>query len=156
VSAKTILSQCIPLVEPLGYDVVDVETSPKGKVLRVFVDRLDRQPVTLDDCAAVSNAIQDPLDAAGVEYERLEVSSPGVDRALTRPAHFARFVGEQVSLRLASAVAGRVIVEGRLIASNEMGCEVEVGGAKHAIEFANVKKARLIAELNWNGLEKSE
>jgi ribosome maturation factor RimP len=133
-----------------------VETSPKGKVLRLFVDRLDRLPISLDDCAVVSNAIQARLDSAGVEYERLEVSSPGIDRALTRPTHFARFVGEHVKLWLKEAVAGRTVLEGALLTANAKNLEIEAGGVKHAIDFENVVKARLVAVLNWDGLEKPE
>ncbi len=151
--AATVVSICIPLVEPLGYDIVDVETSPKGQVLRIFVDRLDRTPVQLEDCAAVSHAVQDALDAAGVTYERLEVSSPGVDRALTRPAHFQRCLGETVILRLIAPASGRVQIEAVLTQADEQGFTVELDGESIPIHYENVKRARIKGVLNWNGLE---
>jgi ribosome maturation factor RimP len=153
-STTRVLDICIPLLEPLGYDLVDVETSPKGQVLRLFIDRLDRAPVTLDDCTAATHAVQDPMDAAGVAYERLEVSSPGVDRALTRPAHFARFVGETVVLRLNAAVQGRVQIEAPLTSADAEGFSVELDGQPARIAYGQVRKARLRGVLNWDGLEK--
>lgn len=155
-NVKSVLALCVPIAESLGYDIVDVETSPKGRILRIFVDRLDGRPVTLDDCAAVSHAVQGPLDAAGVDYERLEVSSPGVDRALTRWQHFVRFVGQRVSVRLNEAVDGRLQLEGELRSADETSFELAGPDAMVRVMYPQVRKARLIGVLNWNGLEKSE
>ncbi len=154
VAAQSLEEMCIALVEPLGYDIVEIERSPKGQILRVYIDRLDRERITVEDCAAASNALQDAIDASGVDYDRLEVSSPGVDRALNRPVHYQRFVGETVSLKLATKRTGRAIFEAKLVDADNAGFSVEFEGAHLRIEYEEVKKAQLKAALDWNAVEK--
>ena len=171
-------STVISIVTPLGFDLVEIETSPKGRTLRVFIDRLDRALITVEDCATVSHALQDVLDMQGVDYDRLEISSPGVDRALTRPAHFIRFVGEEVSVRLKAPVNDRVQLDALLSSADENGFVLMTTeqGAKgssqkvtqksaekvadkvteYAIEYANVKRATLKGKLNMQSVEISE
>jgi ribosome maturation factor RimP len=90
-------------VAGLGFDLVDVERAGRG-LLRVTIDRLDGSFVTVDDCEAVTRQLQYVLDVEGVAYERLEVSSPGLDRPLRTEAHFQRFVGEWVDITLKAAM----------------------------------------------------
>ena len=74
-------------VSGLGYELVDFETSPRGRLLRVFIDRLpDQGTVTIDDCTAVSNQLGRLFTVENVDYDRLEVSSPGLDRVLKKPS----------------------------------------------------------------------
>ncbi len=146
------------IVSPLGFDLVEIETSPKGRILRVFIDRLDRALITVEDCATVSHALQDVLDTQGVDYERLEISSPGVDRALVRPDHFVRFVGEEVSVRLVKPVNERVQLDAQLKSADEKGFVLLLTehGAEFAIEYSNVKRATLKGKLNMQSVEKSQ
>jgi ribosome maturation factor RimP len=150
----------LSVVTPLGFDLVEIEMSPKGRTLRVFIDRLDNTLITVEDCATVSHALQDVLDAKGVDYDRLEISSPGVDRALVRPSHFIRFVGEDVSVRLKSAVKDRVQLEAVLSSADEKGFVLvtELAGVatEFAIEYSNVKRATLKGKLNMQFVEKSQ
>lgn len=105
-------------VSALGYDPVDVERSSKG-LLRVFIDRLPGpsgagETVTVDDCEKVTRQLQYVLEVEGIDYQRLEVSSPGLDRPLKRPADWERFVGAQVELTLREPFAGRRKYAGEL------------------------------------------
>ena len=72
-------------VSGLGYELVDVEQSPRGRVLRVFIDRADKDgSIDIEDCTLVSNQLSRVLTVENIDYDRLEISSPGLDRALQR------------------------------------------------------------------------
>lgn len=102
-------------VEGLGYDFVDVERAGGG-LLRVTIDSTDAaRPITVDDCERVSHQLTHLFAVENVDYDRLEVSSPGVDRPLRRARDFARFAGEQVDVRLVAPRDGRRRVHARLL-----------------------------------------
>ncbi len=98
-------------VTGLGYDLVDVERLARG-LLRVTIDRIpgrvygapgapdDGEFITVEDCERVTRQLQLALEVAGLDYARLEVSSPGLDRPLKTEAHWRRFAGQAVSLTL--------------------------------------------------------
>lgn len=90
-------------VAGLGFDLVEVERAPRG-LLRITIDRLDGNFITVDDCEAVTRQLQYALEVEAIEYERLEVSSPGLDRPLRTEAHFGRFVGHWVDVTLNAAL----------------------------------------------------
>ena len=123
-------------VTGLGYELVDCERSSHG-LLRVYIDRLPDQPydlpgdlVTVDDCEKVTRQLQYALETIDADYARLEVSSPGVDRPLKTPAHFARFVGEQVEIALKHPFQGRKKYSGVLCMSQDAeAAQVEAGQA---------------------------
>jgi ribosome maturation factor RimP len=92
-------------VTGLGYELVDVERSPRGRVLRVFIDKPDKpRGVDIDDCALVSNQLSRVLMVENVDYDRLEVSSPGIDRPLKKESDFERFAGSEITLKLRLAL----------------------------------------------------
>ena len=105
-------------VEGLGYELVDVERLAAG-LLRVTLDA--PQGVRLEDCEKVSRQLSHLFAVEEVDYDRLEVSSPGLDRPLKRARDFERFVGSEVQVQLAEAVpaegasAGRKRLRGRLL-----------------------------------------
>lgn len=110
-------------VTGLGYELVDCERSSHG-LLRVYIDRLPDQHydlpgelVTVDDCEKVTRQLQYALETVDADYSRLEVSSPGVDRPLKTPAHFARFLGEEVEISLKVPFQGRKKFSGILCES---------------------------------------
>lgn len=110
-------------VAGLGYDLVDAEKSAGG-LLRVYIDHLpsvaDLQTfITVDDCEKVTRQLQHVLEVEGCTYERLEVSSPGLDRPLKKAADFARFAGEQVEITLKVPFKGRKKFSGELQAVGE-------------------------------------
>ncbi len=102
-------------VTGLGYDLVDAEKSVGG-LLRVFIDRLpaSQAAITVDDCEKVTRQLQYVLEVEGCAYERLEVSSPGLDRPLKKPADYVRFAGEQIELTLKVPFKGRKKYRGQL------------------------------------------
>lgn len=139
----------------LGYELVDVELANHGRQLRVFIDRAvgesDRpgqaQPgVTLGDCERVTRQLQRVLEVEGIEYGRLEVSSPGLDRVLKKPADFRRFAGARAEVRLRVPRDGRRRFVGVVRAASEAGVELEVEGALVSFAFADMQKARLVPE----------
>jgi ribosome maturation factor RimP len=105
-------------VEGLGYELVDAERLAAG-LLRVTLDA--PAGVKLEDCEKVSRQLSHLFAVEGVDYDRLEVSSPGLDRPLKRARDFARFVGSEVQVQLAEAIpaegasAGRKRLRGRLV-----------------------------------------
>ena len=84
---------------PMGYELVDWECSPKGRYVRVFIDK--PKGVSVEDCARVSRQLTRLFAVENVDFDRLEVSSPGLDRPLRKAADFLRFAGEEAEIRLA-------------------------------------------------------
>jgi ribosome maturation factor RimP len=162
-------------VEGLGYEFVDLERAGGG-LLRVTLDAPQRPGgVGLDDCERVSRQLSRVLEVEGVDYDRLEVSSPGLDRRLSRPRDFVRFVGQQVLVQLVEPVEGRRRLRGRLVGLSgasgeeqvrlELADETPAGSAKTRrqraakaaatparvveVALAAIDKARLVPELQF-------
>lgn len=140
----------------LGYELVSVELSNRGRMLRVFIDRLAAGPqgavssgITVDDCARVSNQLARVLEVEDIDYDRLEVSSPGLDRPLKKEADFARFAGEQARLTLRIPVEGRRNFTGVMHAVADGKLQLEVEGGMVNIDLANIDKARLVPKLEF-------
>lgn len=134
------------VVTQLGYELVDMEMSNRGKMLRLFIDK--PQGITIDDCVAVSNHVSHVLAVEhDVDYDRLEVSSPGLDRVLKKAEDFTRFTGERVKLKLRVPVEGRKNFIGVLqgLVGDEL--LVERDGVVSRFAMSNVEKARLDPEL---------
>src|SRR3954462_12132794 len=102
VAMAPIESKIEPAVTGLGYELVDVQASNGGRLLRVFLDKPagSTSGITVDDCAAVSRQLTRVLPVEGIDFERLEVSSPGLDRPLRKAADFSRFAGQKAELRM--------------------------------------------------------
>lgn len=128
----------------MGYDLADLETS-RGGLLRVFID--SPRGITVEDCARVSNHLSRVLAVEGIDYERLEVSSPGLDRPLKRPEDFARFVGRKASVRLRLPRDGRRRFEGSIGGVEGDGVLMDVEGKRLRFTFAEIDKARLVPEV---------
>jgi len=137
-------------VEPLGYELLGLEYISQGhhSVIRVFID-LPRG-ILLEDCERASHqisAVLDVEDPISSEYS-LEVSSPGLDRPLFTLAHFARFLGQAVKLRLHVPVEGRRKFSGTILGIEDD--RVRIGSAdsdeQWLFSMQNIEKANLIAE----------
>jgi ribosome maturation factor RimP len=129
---KTITDMLEQTLASLGYELVDVEMSRSGGMIRVFIDRPGG--VNVDDCAAVSNHLSRLFAVEEIDYSRLEVSSPGLDRPLRQPKDFRRFAGERVHVRMRVPVAGRKNFVGVLKGASEAQVELEVDGAFAVVE----------------------
>jgi ribosome maturation factor RimP len=140
----------------LGYELVHHELGHGGRLLRVFIDRAAgeagaRPGISLADCERVSRQLQRVLEVEGVGYDRLEVSSPGLDRVLKRAADFRRFAGEKAAIRLRVPVDGRRRFVGIIRGASEEGVDLEVDGALRSFAFVNVDRARLVPKLQERG-----
>ena len=132
-------------VGALGYELVDLDLANGGRLMRIFIDKADG--VDVEDCAAVSNHLTRLLTVEGVEYDRLEVSSPGLDRPLKRPQDFARFVGELVQVKVRLPLNGRRRFVGKLNNVGEAGIELDVDGESVSIAFTDIDKTRLVPNI---------
>ena len=138
-----------PTVEQLGYELSDLELKLGGRdgLVRVFIDKPDG--VDLSDCELVSRQLGAVLDVEDKEsgHYTLEVSSPGLDRKLTKPEHYQRFMGEMVRVKLRFPVDGRRNFLGALRAADDEKIEVEVDGESHKLQIAMIESARLVPSL---------
>ncbi len=135
-----------PTVEGLGYELADLEVKlgGRGGVVRVFIDKPDG--ITLDDCEKVSLAVSAVLDVEDPipgHYD-LEVSSPGLNRKLTKPEHFRRFAGEEVKVEMRFPIEGRKRFRGQLASSDEDHIQLVVDGEEHSLPIATIDSARLV------------
>src|SRR5882672_7509871 len=139
-----------PAVTGMGYELVDVQSSNGGRMLRVFIDKPGG--ITVDDCAAVSRQLSHLLPVEGVDFERLEVSSPGLDRPLRKAGDFARFAGQKAEVRMRTPDAtGRRKFVGVLRGAEDGRVQVELDGSPDgqqvALALDDIERARLIPEL---------
>jgi ribosome maturation factor RimP len=127
----------------LGYELVDLNIGNRGRLLQVFIDKPGG--ITIDDCTMVSNHLSRLLAVdLDYDYDRLEVSSPGLDRPLRTAAAFERFRGEKAQLKLRVPVEGRRKFVGVLGASQNGILELEVDGELKTFAMDNIDKARLV------------
>ena len=131
-------------LEGLGYELVDLESS-RGGLLRIFIDA--PQGITVEDCARVSNHLTRAFAVEGIEYERLEVSSPGLDRPLKRLEDYARFAGQVASVRLKLPRDGRRRYEGKLAGVEDGSVVLDVEGERCRFALADIDRARLVPDV---------
>lgn len=139
--------QIEPLVEGLGYQLWNLELEGRGSNQRLRITIDAEAGIGLDDCEQVSrevSALMDVEDPISGNYH-LEVSSPGLDRVLVKPAHFERFVGSDVRLTLFEPVAGKRKLKGRLAAFADavITLAAEDTDVQVQVELVNVAKARV-------------
>ena len=152
-------------VTGLGYDLVDVERLARG-LLRVTIDRLagriygtpgapdDGEFVTVDDCGRVTRQLQLALEVSGLDYARLEVSSPGLDRPLKTEAHWRRFAGQAVSLTLKLPFQKRKHWAGVLEASGDhwrLAITEDKNELALEFHFDEVREMRLVPVVDFKG-----
>ena len=147
-------------VTGLGYELVDVERAERG-VLRVFIDftaadAAEKGPITVEDCATVSHQLSHVLTVENVPYERLEISSPGLDRPVRKLEDFVRFAGYEMIVKLRVAMPGtnnRKSFQGVLQepAGENLALEFEGKDGPAMLEFtlADVDKARLVPQVDF-------
>lgn len=163
-------------VSGLGYELVDIEMSAGG-LLRVTIDRRPGDPagefVVVEDCERVTRQLQHVLEVESCNYQRLEVSSPGLDRPLKKASDYERFAGERVALTLKAPFEGRKRFSGTLLAreagegwqlrlDREPSSKASAGSRKReaaaepverllAFRLDEVREARLVPELDFKG-----
>ncbi len=136
-----ILEQTVP---GLGYELVDVEITP-AKIVRVFIDK--EGGVTVEDCADVSNHLSRVLVVEEIDYNRLEISSPGLERPLKKLNDYIRFSGRLAKVKTHELINNQKVFEGRI-----MGVEGEIISLELAdkqifkVAFDDINRGRLIFE----------
>jgi ribosome maturation factor RimP len=131
-----------PTVRGLGYELVDVQRAAHG-LLRVTVDTTPAPGgIGLNDCERISRQLTHLMAVEGVDYERLEVCSPGLDRPLTGPQDFTRFAGSPVQIQLKEPLQGRRRFQGKLLGLDGQAGAERVRLAVDATEGARASPAR--------------
>ncbi|HSW13178.1 MAG TPA: ribosome maturation factor RimP [Solimonas sp.] len=137
-----------PVIESMGYELVLLEFSPNthNGLLRLFLD--SPGGIGVEDCEKVSRevaAVLDVEDPITTAYS-LEVSSPGLDRPLAKPAHFERFANEQARIQLVAPKNGRRRFVGWIRASNDRAVTLETEQGLVEIEYSEMERARLVPD----------
>jgi ribosome maturation factor RimP len=144
VNLGELLEKTLP---PMGYELVAWEMSGKGRMLRVFIDK--PEGIDVDDCAKVSNHLTRLFTVESIEYDRLEVSSPGLDRPLTKLADYARFNGEEAQINLVALTDGVRRLKGMLRGVEGANVLVETDTGVRTIAFAAIDRGRLVPKIEW-------
>jgi ribosome maturation factor RimP len=136
-----------PVVEASGLELWDISFRKEGgrMILRVMVDRTGG--VDLDAISATSERLSRRLDLEGFSPERaysLEVSSPGLERALREPRHFERSVGERVRVKTVAPLGGRRVHEGALVSADAEAIVIASEGGELRVPYADVASARTV------------
>ncbi|MEY4591888.1 MAG: hypothetical protein RIR18_783 [Pseudomonadota bacterium] len=130
----------------LGYELVDLEMSPRARLVRVFIDKPGKEGgIDVEDCAAVSNQLLRVFEVENIDYDRLEVSSPGLDRPVKKAEDFQRFAGEDIQVKVRLPVNGRRNFQGNLLGlvdGSRVAMRLESGDVE--LELGNIDKARLV------------
>jgi ribosome maturation factor RimP len=139
-----LLGQTVPA---LGYELVDWDMSARTRQIRVFIDKPDG--VDVEDCARVSNHLTRLFTVENVDFERLEVSSPGLDRPLKRLADYDRFAGQEAQLTLSAPVDGARRIKGILRGTEGDDVLVETATGVKPFPFGTITQARLVPAIDW-------
>src|SRR3954468_1490435 len=135
-----------PVVAGMGYELVELQAANGGRMLRLFIDKPGG--IGGEDCAAVSRQLSRVLEVEGIDYDRLEVSSPGLDRPLRKGVDFARFSGQRADVRMRTPDAtGRRRFVGVLRGAAEGRVSMEMDGQTVQLALDDVERARLVPEL---------
>jgi len=129
-----------PVLAGLGYELVMLERAGRG-LIRIYIDKPGG--ITIDDCVAVSNHLSHLFTVENIDYDRLEVSSPGIDRPLVRPQDYVRFAGEQITLKLRVPMDNRRRLSGQLVGLEENAVKLIIDGTEVSVDLRNVDAARL-------------
>ncbi len=144
------------IINPMGYGVVRVQiTGMTRKTLQVMIEKLDEQPINVDDCAQVSRTlsvhlnVDDPISGSYV----LEVSSPGPDRPITQPKDYKRFLGLEIVLKTILPVENRKNFQGVLEAASDEAISLHLkhpldsGSDRIDIRYGDIRQANLVSSI---------
>ena len=136
-----------PVIDELGYETVRIMTIGQANpTLQIMIDKKDGYEINVEDCAKVSRALSAVLDEKDPINDKynLEVSSPGLDRPLTKLEHFVRFAGNEVKVETAVVVDGRKRFKGSLKGVEGENVLLEMDGAEYKILFDEISKAKIV------------
>ena len=145
--AKRVETIIAPTLQDMGFDLVRVRISgAQRRTLQIMAERLDDGTMTVEDCAAISRAVSTLLDVEDPikgSYT-LEVSSPGLDRPLTRPKDYTRFAGLEVKIELREPMDGQRRFRGRIAGLADDQVQLDTEDTRIAIPYADIERAKLI------------
>jgi ribosome maturation factor RimP len=133
-----------PVLKDMGFALVLLEF--KGGVLQILAENPATGNLSLDECTAINKAVspllevEDPISGAYT----LEISSPGIDRPLLSSADFLKYAGFEAKVELDTALEGQKRFRGKIVGADTEFAALIVDGVEHRLEFANMKKARLV------------
>ncbi len=129
----------------LGYELVDVEMSPRGRTVRVFIDLPDDDKgIDVEDCAKVSNQLSRLFEVENIDFDHLEISSPGLDRVVKKADDFERFAGQEIQIKVRIPHGGRRNFQGELLGCKDGKVGLRLEKEDVELEFNNIEKARLV------------
>jgi ribosome maturation factor RimP len=131
------------IVEQMGYELVDFEFQNQGKLIRIFIDK--PASVTIDDCVDVSNHLNHVLTVEeDIDYERLEVSSPGFDRVIKKIEDFKKFKGENIKIKTRTPIMNQRNFKGEVLGVKGLVIMIKTPEQEEVnIDFDNIDRARL-------------
>ena len=132
----------------MGYELVDLQISSKSRLVRVFIDKANG--IDVEDCAKVSDQLTRLFAVENVDYERLEVSSPGLDRRLRTSSDFERFVGEEAQVRLRTMLDNRRNFTGTLRGIRDGNVILETSAGTSTLPLDAIERARLVPKIDWS------
>ena len=136
-----------PSLAATGYEIVRVLLMGQHRpLLQIMIERSDRRAISVDDCSEVSRTVSALLDVEELiagSYT-LEVSSPGIDRPLTRPEHFVRFAGFEAKVETRMPLDGRKKFTGRLLGLEGERVRIATAEGEMALPLADVQRAKLV------------
>lgn len=143
----------VALIEPtlngLGYELVDIEMQGRVPFIRLFIDK-QPEGVSLDDCVLVSNQLSKLFEVEQIDFDRLEVSSPGLDRPLKKLSDFHRFQGSKVQLKLRMPIENRKKMIGVLLSADEEKLEIQLEENQQlVVPMSYLDKARLVPVIDF-------
>ena len=135
-----------PAIEKMGYELTDIEVITQGheQLISIFIDNLTG--IKIEDCEIVSRQISLLLDVENPISGKytLEISSPGLDRKLTKLNHFKRFIGNELRIKLLRSMDGRRNFRGKLLAANKESIKVQVDDQLYKLPIDMIEIARLV------------
>ena len=143
---RHLLKYVAPVVESLGYELIRLRLSGGSvKTLQIFVDKID-SGVGVNDCASVSRAVSATLDNANPIKEKysLEISSPGIDRPLTRLSHFEAWIGHDARIEITEPLDGQFRFRGQIVSVDNGKINISTNNIVTVIDFNQVRKAKLV------------
>lgn len=136
-----------PSLEAMGYRIVRIAfLGARRATLQIMAERLDDTPMTVDDCTQISRSVSALLDVADpiADAYMLEVSSPGLDRPLTRPEDYERFAGFEARIELARPLDGRKRFKGRILGRDDSHVGLVGDEGEVRLPLADIAKAKLV------------
>ena len=122
----------------MGYELIDLELGESGLV-RIFIDIADNnRDVNVKDCELLTRQLLYQLPVENLAFERLEVSSPGINRRLTKASHFERFMGSRIKISLKESIDNKKNFEG-ILRKNEVSGDGDVLETGYALELLGIE-----------------